>query len=171
MPEFQVFNGNLQIRGTYIHPDLVAAVAMWIDPRFHLRVAQLLRSLHDIKLSIMVQQFEQEKQDLVEMDAAKHQAFPISCFLLYKKNCAFDPYPYKLIKCDKSQRITCVSRLLKEFPKATLVLDTVFAADGKELQQRLKTVLKDKLVFKHNNIKLLCDENDAVRAITVLINQ
>ena len=176
LPEFQVFGGDVQVRGTYVHPDLVAAVAMWIDPRFHLRVAQLLRSIHEMQLNIMVQQFEHDKQEmefshLMELNEVQQSTYPPSYFIVFKKHTLNEPYPYKFVKCLKSQRNTCVSRLMKEFPKATIMLDAMFAADGKELLHRIKTTLKDKLTFNHNNFKLLCNEQDAIRELTLLINQ
>lgn len=175
LPEYQVYNGDLQLRGSYVHPDLVASIAMWIDPRFHLRVAQLLRSIHEIQLSLMVQKHEVEKQDmefthLVEMTAAQEPCYPESYFLIFNKNSSIDPYPYKVVKCMKSLRNTCMNRIIKDFPRATIVMDTMFRADGKELLQRMRLTLKDKITFNHNNFKLHCDENDALHDIYVLIN-
>jgi hypothetical protein len=174
-PEFQIFSGTHQVRGSYVHPDLVAAIAIWIDPAFHLRVSQLIRSIHEIKLTMMVQQHVQEKEELefnhlMEMDAAHQTTYPPSYYIIMKKNNGIEAFPYKVIKCSKSQRQICLKRFMKDFPNGIILVDAMIAADGKEVHSKVKS-LTGRLSFNHNNLQFLCSEKEAVKDIMLLINQ
>jgi hypothetical protein len=174
-PEFQIYHGEQSVRGTYVHPDLVAAIAIWIDPGFHLRVSQLVRSIYDIQLNCMIQQHAIEKEEMefchsMELEAAKNN-LPPSYYLIMKKNSGDVKFPYKVVQCGHGQRHACLKRFTKEFPNSTILVDSMITTDGKAFHQKVKTSLSDKLVFHNNNLQFLCNERDAVRDILLLINQ
>ena len=154
---------NTVISGTYIHPDLVPALAMWISPDFHLKACKILNEyitkywkdnsdkLMD-KCNQMVKEMEKKSSENNDMasvvEGLLDDVVPkpknenlLQTFLLFKLNNPQHKFQFATSRCQKRGVNKAKKRIFAKHPDAQIIFEMGYTPNA----MNLNNVIKDKL--------------------------
>ena len=161
--------------GTYIIPDLVPALAMWISSRFFIKACRIVnnyitaywrdncellkKQINDMKTEMelsykyndsVANMLEQLTPDIVPKPMS---AKLLETYVLMKLNNPLYRFQYASSRCQKRNLRQALDKLKKKHPAATVLLEIGYIANARNLQHRVKEQLA-----KDDNVKMRRNE-------------